>query len=181
MKTKILIALLSIYGIANAQEKISMPIDSATGKVVYTEIVYVESKTKDELYLNGKEWLANTFKSSKEVIDMDDKEAGQIIGKGLFVVSLNGDWGYIHFTVALYFKDGRYKYEIKNISHENPKSSSRSGLGDGGAVENEKPACGKMLMSKKQWEKIKVNADSNIKNLIADLNYYMIKSNSSDW
>lgn len=181
MKTKILIALLTIYGIANAQEKTFFPIDSVTGKIIYTEIVKADSTTKEKLYLKGREWLANTFKSSKEVIEMDDKEAGLIIGKGTLVVSLNGDWGYIHFTVALYFKDGRYKYEIKNITHEHPKSASGSLLGDGGAIENENPGCGKMYMTQKQWDKIKANADSNIKILIADLKKSMLKTKSKDW
>lgn len=52
------------------------------GKVNYTAIVEVPNTSKDELYNRAKLWFAKNFKDSKEVLQIDDKVNGKILGKG---------------------------------------------------------------------------------------------------
>ena len=175
MKKIILLSLVAISfnTIVYAQK---IPIDSASGNAMYKETIKIDD-TKDKLYLKGKEWLANTFKSAKEVIQMDDKEAGQIIGKRNMEVSIRGNYaGHINYTIALYFKDGKYKYEIKNIYHEKPNTPS-----NGGDIGKDKPQCGIWGLFQNQWDEIKRDADSKILLLIADLKTNMAKTTSTDW
>jgi hypothetical protein len=101
-----------------------LPIDSVTGKITYMEIVGVDSSLKtNELFNNAREWFAKTYISSNEVIQLEDKEQGVIIGKGIIPVYYkymgnNTQDGYMNYTISVYLKDGRYKYELTDFSHE---------------------------------------------------------------
>lgn len=71
------------------------------GKATYTGIVQVDSVSKDELYKRAKRWFVDTYKSAKAVIELDDKENGEIIGNG----DLETYWGSLFiFDIALKFK-----------------------------------------------------------------------------
>ncbi len=50
--------------------------------LTYTQVVEAPGKTKEQLYVLINYWYTNTFTSGKEVIQLNDKEAGVIIGKG---------------------------------------------------------------------------------------------------
>lgn len=51
-------------------------------QITSTSIIDVEGKSKDELYILANSWFVAQFNSGKDVIQMNDKEAGIIIGKG---------------------------------------------------------------------------------------------------
>lgn len=70
---------------ANAQKETpNLPIDSVTKMITYTEVVNVDtSLSKLELYSRAKEWFAKAYNSSQNVIQIEDKESGKIVGKAL--------------------------------------------------------------------------------------------------
>lgn len=89
-------------------------------KVEYSKVVETNN-TKDALYGKAKLWFANTFNSSKEVIQIDDKENGVILGKGKIV---DNDMAYMSktkktwdFTVKIQVKDNKYKAVIYDIDY----------------------------------------------------------------
>ncbi len=93
------------------------------GVINYTEVVTVDSTIKkEELYNRAKMWFVDNYKSANDVIQMQDKDAGVIIGKGLFSYQYNpmslSDRTTINIshTVKIYVKDGKYKYEIVDLS-----------------------------------------------------------------
>ena len=90
-------------------------------KVSYTEVVQVPDATREQLYLRAKAWFSNAFKDSKEVIQMDDRESGTIMGKGNKTIWLETAFVPVevtlHFTVKVFCKEGRYKYEITDMSY----------------------------------------------------------------
>ena len=54
---------------------------------------------------------------------MEDKDAGVIIGNGIIPVyykymGVNTQDGYINYTISVYVKDSRYKYEMTDFYHE---------------------------------------------------------------
>jgi len=61
------------------------PLDE-NGEIVYTEIVKVDSIKAKDLYVRAYTWFANSFVNAKNVIQLNDKEAGRILGKGNFDV-----------------------------------------------------------------------------------------------
>ena len=83
-----------------------------------------EKQLKDQLYSLAKTWVVNNFVDSKEVIQLDDKENGQIIAKGLFQYShwrflgSEGYKGHFRFSLSIQVKDGRYRYSFYDIYHE---------------------------------------------------------------
>ncbi len=173
-KTFVLFSILfSIF--ASAQE---LPINEKTGKVSYEAVLQLEGMTASQIYIKGNEWFAKAFNSANDVIQMNDKEVGKIIGKGIIPVSSLGySAGSFHYTISLMAKEGRCKYVITDIYHDG--SGTTNNVGSGGAMRNIKPECGTMRMFKKYWKKIKIQADENLKILEKDLVEYM-KNQSSD-
>ena len=58
-----------------------VPLDK-NNALTYTQVVEAPGKTKEQLYVLINYWYTSTFTSGKEVIQLNDKEAGVIIGKG---------------------------------------------------------------------------------------------------
>lgn len=114
--TLIILLFSSIICSAQKNEKIILPIDSATNFVSYQEVIKVDGPSKDDLYVRAREWFAKTYKSSQDVIQMDDKSAGKIIGKGSSIgyynILLTPMEYYLNYTISVTTKDGRYRYEI---------------------------------------------------------------------
>ena len=101
--------------------EVNLPIDTTNGVVTYAEIIKLENAPKNELYLRGKEWFARTFVSANDVIQLDDRETGKIIGKGFTKSSYKGAMGVvvlvdISYTISLVVKENRYRYEITSLS-----------------------------------------------------------------
>ena len=92
------------------------------GQVFFTKVVSLKSKSKEELYLNSKQYFVETFKSANDVIQMDDKEAATIIGKGftdVFSVMMGISTPVkMWYTIKIQSKEGRYKYDIYDIYFE---------------------------------------------------------------
>ncbi len=161
-----------------------LPIDNETGKITFTEVVYVDDSTttKDELYSLAREWFAKTFKSSQSVLQMDDKELGKLIGKANFSINRTAYLtdSYVDFTISIYLKDGRYKYQITDFNHVSYKSGF-----SGGAIESKKPDCGNFNMMKKGWLQVKQQTKTTVEALIIDLKETMnnksISSDNEDW
>lgn len=170
------------------KDAVTLPVDEK-GNVVFSEVVEIQDVAKDILFIRGMEWLAKTYRSSKDVIQMEDKEAGKIIGKGLTIVyvkvlGMKFDAGPMRYTIAMYFKDGKFKYEFSNFYHEGNRLEK---IGAGGAIENEKPACGNPFtgggMTKGRWNGIKSQTDITIREIIADMKEFMAKgaTSSDNW
>lgn len=164
-----IIVLLLFCNSSFAQNQWGLPIDSTTHLITYTEIIPV-SGTQDELYSKAREWFASTYNSAQNVIQMDSKE--DIIGKALMQVYYKGfPYGYIHYTISIYFKDGKYKYVVSNFYHEDEYNNA---IPDYGLCEG--------MMNEKKKHDAKVcdvllsTLDANTRDLISSLKESMNKS-----
>ena len=88
-----------------------------------SEVVLIENATPTELYNRGKQVFITSFNDANAVIQLDDEEKGIIIGKGnisytsrIFSGSAITE-GRIDFILSLEFKEGRYRYILKNFTH----------------------------------------------------------------
>jgi hypothetical protein len=123
----LLLAATSLSSSAQKAERLSfaaLPIDSASHLVTYTAVVPVAGATKDQLFVRAKEWAARSFVDSKTAARMDDKEAGTYITRG--TVKLPGGAQYA-MMLAIYTKDGRYKYVIDQLAYTYQVSLGSSG------------------------------------------------------
>ncbi|MCU0472967.1 MAG: DUF4468 domain-containing protein [Bacteroidales bacterium] len=173
----IIVTLILVANNILAQDSPTLPIDEKTGKIVYSEVVNVDSTSISELYLRAKTWFVHNFNSANNVIQLDDKELGKIIGKGLFDVRLSAmskqSAGYVRFLVDIQVKEGRYKYTFTDFRHE-PGTTNIVTPGD---LTLKEPGGGLMTMGAKNWNGIKSQTISTVTSMIENLKLAM-KGNS---
>ena len=122
MKKLLLVLIFASIGfLAKAQR---LPIDTVNNAVIYSEVVFVDNIPKDELYTRAREWFARTFRSAQNVLQMDDKSAGKIIGKGndrgsVYLAPLVASSFLERYTISITVKDGKYKYAIFDFTVQN--------------------------------------------------------------
>lgn len=152
------------------------------GKVEYTEVVKVDSTSKSSLYSSAQLWFVETFKDANEVIQLQDKENGELIGKGLFYIPSNRfgyttiGLGIVRFQVQITVKEGRYKYSFTNFNHEGDKPQ----IYDCGCLDNEEPT----VCSRKIFAEVKEKTDAQIKTLISSMKIAMERNKgkkTDDW
>lgn len=169
------ITLFSLTSLFGQNGMPNLPIDSVSGKITYKEVVFVDSlSNKQELFSRAREWFAKAYKSSTSVIQMEDKENGKIVGKALIPIFYKymgmQPGGNINYTISIYVKDGRYKYEITDFYHTGINIGNYP-IPDGGACERlitEKKGMYGMSYNK-TYELYLFQTDDNIKSLISEL------------
>ena len=104
---------------SNALYKYEFPIDEKTGLITFEEVIKTPGKDKNQLYAIYREWYVNFFRSADDVLQMDDKENGVLIGKGFQditfkVIGMNLTEK-LYYKVKFILKDGRFKYVISDL------------------------------------------------------------------
>jgi hypothetical protein len=180
------LVLLSVSAAFGQKETPKLPIDSSTSKITYSEVVYFDSlANKQELFSRAREWFAKAYKSSTNVIQMEDKESGKIIGKALMQVYYKEfPYGYINYTISIYIKEGRYKYEFTDFHH----TGQGRDVPDFGVCEKMIKTSDKymgIISYQKYYNYCLYQMDNNIKDLITDLKAAMTRkatnSKKDDW
>ena len=98
-----------------------LPFDSLTHEPNYHGVVAVPGVLAAELYGRAREWVALTFQDAHAVTQLDDAARGVLIGRGYRQVIVNvnslgrGDVRLVSFTFRLDFRDGRYRYELRDL------------------------------------------------------------------
>jgi hypothetical protein len=181
-KLTILFSIIVLTSLNTFSQNKKFPIDSRTGKITYAEVVNVDSVSSKVLYLRAKEWFVHSFNSAQNVIQLDDKESGKIIGKGLFNVRTvtlgDHDAGNVKFTIEIQVKDGRYKFIITDVWHE----AGATKIVTPGDLTLEKTGGGLFTMGMPNWTGIKDQTDKNILLMIESLKKEMSKKDeTSGW
>jgi hypothetical protein len=182
MKKVMLLTIVSlmVFSIDNyGQDAPKFPIDEQSGKIVYTEVVNIDSTSRSELYLRAKTWFVHNFNSANNVIQLDDKESGKLIGNALFDVRLSlmskQNAGFVRFLVEIQVKDGRYKYTFTDFWHE----AGTTDIATPGDLTLKEPGGGIMSMGIKNWNGIKSQTISTVTSMILSLKLAM-KGNPDD-
>lgn len=169
MKNLLVICLfLFVPGLSKSQDN-PFPIDSLTKKVNYSEVVSSQS-SKDVLYDRALEWFALSFKSSNDVIQIKDKEAGKIVGS--FTV-FSSEGGPVVANIIVLVKDNRYKYSITDIIFSGSRSFKSWTF-------EEDPNPWKVGMMKKGINYIKNQSQSRLIFMVKDLKSKMSTAAPSD-
>lgn len=139
---------------------------------VYDEVVYLKDSTiqAGQIHNLAKLFIANQFKSAKDVIQLDDEKNQILIVKGLITTygSFLGskiEHGYVNFTLKLQSKNGRYKYTISDFYHEIYAENQVSI----GSLNKEKPGGGVFGIGVKNFNKLKEYLHQDVENLILSM------------
>jgi hypothetical protein len=189
MKKPLLILLAALFTIsvkAQIKDTVGLNLPLKEGKIYYEGIVEVPGKTKTQLYASAKRFLLESFVSSKAVIESEDKEDGNISGKGINPVILklnflyNGNFS-DEMIIQIDCKDGKYRYRfydfrlkptgfVGNTPNAWPEANYNDLLGD-------LIGTSKTHYTKKQEIFLLKDNDNDVRNLIAKLHQKMILKN----
>ena len=153
------------------------PLDSKTNQILFTEVVTVENANAKELFSRAKLFVADAYKSSKSVTDLNDDEAKIILIKPMMKVRIKdffatGDF-YVQYQVKIECKDNKYRYSIEGHSLLVP-SSRNPGVDITSSFTEKKPP----MFSKKSWVGAQNSAILDTKAIIVLLKQAMSKPNS---
>lgn len=151
----------------------SWPLDSITKQIRFSEVINVENATAQDLYSRGKLFIAQAYKSSKSVTQLNDDAAKIVLIKPVISVLeksfLSNEIRYISYQLRIECKDNRYRYTVEghalNLFGTDGTSSSYSFT--------DKKLWG---YSKKTWLDIQNQAIIETKTIIALLKSTMSKS-----
>jgi len=159
------------------------PIDAKTGLITYEGVVAVPGVTQAALYARANAWIANTYRSANAVIEMQNKEAGQLIAKGLVPVTIRSlgmanDGGVVRHTLTIYVKDNKYKYVLTGLTHE---ATGAPNLYSGGALEQQTGHLFPLdIGAGKAWAEIKRQGTQDARRLVESLQAAMTLTGLKD-
>ena len=91
--------------------------------LTYSAVVMVDSATKTQLFERARLWFADYFVSSKAVLEIIDKENGELVGRPILTCNyefkiLGTKKNYpldVNVMIRVKVKDGKYKYEVYDL------------------------------------------------------------------
>jgi len=130
MKKHLLFASLMVCSLAPAiaqNPAPKMPVDEVTQLITYTDVVEEKGLNKDTLFNRAHRWFKTFYKNPVDAIKKADAEARTIEGGYRFPIQKPDPTskkqpapmvsaGLVNYKITVMCKDGRFKYEIKNIS-----------------------------------------------------------------
>lgn len=160
----------------------------------YSEVIEVSNVDKNELYIRGREWFNENFKSVNDVLQINDKETGELVGKAYFQVacvyelmgkSVKVPAG-VFFQISIWVKDGKYKYEFKDFNVPGSKDMSSLIIGLGTITTSDSTQYKFLKTPEKRMNEIYLSVKTNTvlksKSLIDSLKEKMSqKSKTTDW
>lgn len=99
MKTKLFLSLILMLGVFYS----CTPITYLSVTTPRQEQILEIKNSKNELFIKANQWMVNTFKSAKSIIQFQDKEDGKIMGKYI-----------LHEGVASYNSVGLYGTSVRH-------------------------------------------------------------------
>lgn len=100
----------------------SLLVAQADSAVAFREAVSVQGVPKDQLFQRAKTWFNEASKSTKLFLKTEDKEKGELTGKGVLTTKLNVGNKPVDSRISydLYVKviNGRYLILTSNFVHE---------------------------------------------------------------
>lgn len=103
----------------------------AAQNLSYSNVLQVEGKSATDIYNSVKMWSATAFSSAKNSTQVDNAEKCFIsfaanIEYRYGSLSMAAYDGWINFVLTIQCRDGRYKVEMTNITHENKPTATKS-------------------------------------------------------
>lgn len=140
----------------------------------YQGIINIEGKNSNVIYSSIKAWVAIVFNSANDVIQLDDKENGKLIVKGLSSFSYKVMGANIgskcFYTLTIDTKDNRFRYTI-DMTEVEVGSKNQSAY----KMLIEKPDKGQAKDILKEVEAIKNKLVNNMKSSVIQ------DAESGDW
>lgn len=91
-------------------------------------VIQVQHLNSAQIFDGVKRWFVSSCKDSRDVIQIEDKANGSIVGKFFFPFEINNltyaaGTGYVSFVVDIKIREGRFKVKLTNFSHTSTSPS----------------------------------------------------------
>lgn len=109
-------------------ERVKLYVDTVTNLVTYSGVVEQEESSVDSIYIRAKKFLKANYGIGEKGYK-PDLEYQKTVCRPSFEAYMKPTpykkipQGRIEFTLTIWYKDGRYKYQINNIIHFPPPNS----------------------------------------------------------
>ena len=170
------------------------------------QVFEVEGKSKDEIHSIINQWVAENYNSANDVIQMNDKEAGTIIVKGVTNITIKNLVGKIllknnpyvteyvdipiEYTLTVNIRDGKYRLILDTVDNYD---LSTEGISDNVAAAIKKNLTDIPYVNAKKEQKLidasleqVVLTKKELRDFISDIgmtisNYIVKFNNNDDW
>ena len=111
-------------GAASGQDKTDTLTSRHVQPLAYFGVIQVDFVKKNELYQRARSWFNATFAKSQNVLNIQDKETGELSGTATMYYTSSVFMGHactsgtVSFVITVLVKDGRYKYALTLFRHE---------------------------------------------------------------
>lgn len=95
-----------------AEVKIVLVKEENSDNYYYEGIVPVEGVSKEEMFKRAKDWVLSNFKTGDNNIQFDEQSLSIYNSP---IVKMKRITNHLNFKIAIYFKDGKYKFRFDNI------------------------------------------------------------------
>lgn len=127
VKSICLLLCLLLTGIAGSAQKEKpvmpdLPRNEENEQVYYMEVVPMEGVDRMELYRRSQKWMTAYFKNPAGFLETADSASGSLVMKPQFPVyrtlknGVKAQAAIVRYSLVIGFKDGRYRYEIKDVN-----------------------------------------------------------------
>lgn len=111
----------------------SLPIDEATGKVSFKEVVESKGASKTALFERAKKWQATKgSKTNPYTVTLENEEQGSLIAKGTFTMPAKRKKYVVQFVVNIATKQGKYRYDFTDFTIALETQAGGKAFGYGG-------------------------------------------------
>ncbi|MBC6609256.1 DUF4468 domain-containing protein [Hymenobacter sp. BT188] len=121
----VLLWLLSLSHLGVAQTR--LPLEAASQRITFTEVVPADSFQRSELYTQTVQWLYDTYKSPHQALDIlvHKRETGTLAIRGSFIPTIRQGrimttGRLLRYTLRLDLQEGYYTYTLTDYQLENP-------------------------------------------------------------
>lgn len=123
-KITLLLCVMSFFALGFSQDEVyKTPLTLDDNEQIYfEEIISLTGFTSEQIYAKIRYKLSELYRSSKTVIDLDDKENGKIIIKG--IINYTATDGMMtancpmYHTLKIFIKDEKVKVRLENLRLE---------------------------------------------------------------
>jgi len=168
-------------------------VSSNTKPLEYEKVFQVDNAiTKDELFNRARTWFVDYYKNASKVLQVEDKESGELVGAAILTHSFRGGGVPVEMTIdyriSVKIKDGRYKVNVYNLYNSKYRfgavlgdrlSSPYDGIGE--ITEQHKE--NGLYLNPKRYDEMKIAIQAYAQGIFQSLFEYMGKpiEKKEDW
>jgi hypothetical protein len=136
------------------------------GEVEFKEAVKVDGATTAQLWERAHQFFKDTYTNPKEIIDVDDKDAGKITGFGAFQTDNNY---LVTYSIEINISNGSFDYNFTPFNYVNTNASND------GAKKQPFPSEQPRALNAKQWEVFTMSTLTTLTQICSQLKSTMAK------